>query len=509
MNPNRISRLIWVALPLFALGITGLFAAKAPAASPAPVAPVTSQGAAPSPVSNLPKTLPLTREILSSLSLQDTYRTIADRALPAVVSVYVETVVEDGEAAAEGGNEMDFFDFFFGNPRRGMRREPRERVQQGFGSGFLISADGYLLSNDHVVKNARKITVKFGDGRELPGKLVGTDSDTDLALIKVEGTGFTFLPLGDSDHLRVGDIVVAIGNPFGLQSTFTTGVVSAKGRNQLSEGPRFQNFIQTDVAINPGNSGGPLINIFGEVVGINSMILSRSGGSMGLSFSIPVNMAKEVAEQIKTKGQVVRGWLGVGILEITADKAKELDIPAKGVYVPEVFSNSPAERAGIRPADIILEFNGKEMNGPQDLIQAVGRTAPGTKVNLTILRANEKKQVPITIEPRPQQAVASSQGGRADDGKPAPAPYMGLTVVEDKGGVMITGMTEDSVFRGGRLEVRRGDYIHSVDYQPVATLADYTRFMEAAKAKGKAIIILRRGTVVSVPYVVPLKKERP
>ncbi|MBN8218650.1 MAG: Do family serine endopeptidase, partial [Spirochaetes bacterium] len=442
----------------------------------------------------------LTREQLSGLSLQDTYRTIADRSLSAVVSVYVEVALE--ESPEIGGDMDDFFNFFFGNPRRGKPRpnQPRERTQQAFGSGFLISEDGYLLSNDHVVHNARKITVKFANGTEYPAKVVGTDADTDLALLKIEGKAFTHLSLGDSDVLRVGDIVVAVGNPFGLQSTFTTGVVSAKGRTQLAEGPRFQNFIQTDVAINPGNSGGPLINIFGEVVGINSMILSRSGGSMGLSFSIPVNMAKEVIEQLKTKGSVTRGWLGVGVMDLTADKAKELDIPAKGVYLPEIYSNSPAEKAGLKPADILIEFNGKEIPNSQELVNLVGRTPPGTRITLTVLRANEKKQFTAVIETRPAQQTPSTSGGKADDGKPAPTPYLGLHVKEDKAGVVVTGMEDDSPFRG--YDVRRGDLIYQVDYNTVANLADYTKFMDAAKAKGKAIVIFRRGNAVSYPFVV-------
>jgi Do/DeqQ family serine protease len=466
------------------------------AVGPAPAASGNKSGK----VGNVTAT-PLTREQLSGMGLQDTYRTIADRSLPAVVSLYVEVAVEDNKE--EVGDMDDFFNFFFGNPRRGGRQrpnQPKERTQQAFGSGFLVSEDGYLLSNDHVVRTARKITVKFANGTEYPAKLMGSDADTDLALLKIEGKGFAHLSLGDSDVLRVGDIVVAVGNPFGLQSTFTTGVVSAKGRTQLAEGPRFQNFIQTDVAINPGNSGGPLINIFGEVVGINSMILSRSGGSMGLSFSIPVNMAKEVMDQLKTKGSVTRGWLGVGVIDLSAEKAKELDIPAKGVYIPEVYSNSPAEKAGLKPADILLEFNGKEIASSQELINLVGRTPPGTKINLVVLRANVKKPLSVVIEPRPAQQTPSAIGGRADDGKPAPTPYLGLNVKEDKGGVVVVGMDEDSPFRG--YDVRRGDSIYQIDYNPVANLADYTKFMEQAKTKGKAIVIFRRGNAVSYPFVV-------
>ncbi len=442
---------------------------------------------------------PLSKETLATLSLQETYRAIADKNIPTVVSIQVEATVS-GEGMDPMADQDEFFRRFFGMPAP----KRQERKAQSFGSGFLISKDGYLISNDHVVKNAKKITVKFGgETKEYEAKLIGTDPDTDLALLKIEGKDFPFVSLGNSDQLKIGDIVVAIGNPFGLASTFTTGVVSATGRNQISEGPRFQNFIQSDVAINPGNSGGPLINIYGEVVGINSMILSRGGGNIGIAFSIPVNLAKEVVEQLKAKGSVTRGWLGVVIVDISPEMAKDLDVSQKGVYIPEVSPGSPAEKGGIKAADIILEFDGKEVKNTQDLINRVGRTTPGNTVNLLIQRANKKITLKITIEGKTSGQVAATSPKDNPKASKTSGTF-GLTVQENKGGgVQIVSLDEDSPFRAK--DVRPGDVIRMVNYEDVNSLADYQRLIEAGKNLDRMLFHIQRGNALQ-PVLIRLKK---
>ncbi|MBL8993587.1 MAG: Do family serine endopeptidase [Spirochaetia bacterium] len=448
------------------------------------------------------ETGPLTRETLSSMSLQETYRAIADRNIPAVVSIQVEATISSPEGGDGLADQDEFFRRFFGLPAP--KSKPQERRAQAFGSGFLISKDGYLISNDHVVKNAKKITVKFAnETKEYEAKLIGTDPDTDLALLKIDGKDLPFVSLGNSDQLKIGDIVVAIGNPFGLASTFTTGVVSATGRNQISEGPRFQNFIQSDVAINPGNSGGPLINIFGEVVGINSMILSRGGGNIGIAFSIPITLAKEVIDQLKAKGSVTRGWLGVVIVDISPEMSKDLDVPQKGVYVPEVSAGSPAEKAGVKAADIILEFDGKDVKNTQDLINRVGRTAPGSTINLLVQRANKKVTLKVVIEGKTSGQVAASAPKENPKSQKSGSAF-GLVVQETRGGgVIISSVDEDSPFR--EKDVRPGDVIRMVNYEDVGNLNDYNRLAEAAKGAERVIFHIQRGSSLQ-PVVIRPKK---
>ncbi len=448
---------------------------------------------------------PLTKEDLSVMTLQETYRTIADTCLPTVVSLAVESVVTEESAGFDPFSEQDeFLRRFFGQPPA--KKQPRERKGQAFGSGFLISEDGYLISNHHVVNKAKKITVKFSDsGKEYEGKLIGTDPDTDLALVKIEGHGFPYLALGNSDLLRIGDIVVAIGNPFGLTSTFTTGVVSAKGRNQISEGPRFQNFIQSDVAINPGNSGGPLININGEVVGINSMILSQSGGNIGIAFSIPITMAKEVVEQLKNKGSVTRGWLGVAIVDISPEMAKDLEVTAgKGVYVSEVTAGSPAEKAGIKAADIILDFNGTSLATTRDLINVVSRTAPGTTVAVQVLRANKKVTLKVLVEGKASQVTATEKQPTPEVEKKPSNNYFGIVVSEQAKGLVITDIDKGSPFKD--LEIRPGDVIKMIDYEEVSKLADYQKLMESKKNNEKILFHIQRGNSVQPVVIRPKAK---
>jgi len=278
---------------------------------------------------------------------------------------------------------------------------PRKFQQRGQGSGFIISKDGYILINNHVVGDADLIKVKLSDGREFKAKVIGTDPQSDVAVIKIDATNLPVLRLGDSDKLEVGEWVIAIGNPFGLSQTVTVGVVSAKGRSRIGIND-YEDFIQTDAAINPGNSGGPLVNIHGEAVGMNTAIFSRSGGYMGIGFAIPINMAKAIKDQLLKKGKVTRGWLGVVIQDIDEELAKSFGLEkTEGVLIAEVSEGSPAEKAGLKQGDIILRLNGKKVDDLGELRNKIALTAPGTKVKLEVLRENKRRTIQVTIGEQP------------------------------------------------------------------------------------------------------------
>src|SRR5215471_2208430 len=323
--------------------------------------------------------------------LSTAFRSVAHQAVPSVVFITVEKTVESGNPGALnnpfGGLGEDFLERFFGR-RFPEGQRPHER-QQGAGSGFIISADGQILTNYHVVGDADRVTVKLNDGREFTAKTIGTDQPSDIAVIKIEAHDLPVLRLGDSDAMEVGDWVIAAGNPFGLTESITVGVVSAKGRSRLGIAD-FEDFIQTDAAINPGNSGGPLINLQGEAIGVNTAIASRSGGYMGIGFAIPINMVKAIKEQLVTQGKVVRGYLGVRIQELTRALAESLNIEAtEGILLADVSPRSPAAKAGLKRGDVILSFNGHAVQDPGQLRNTVAMTAPGTKVPLQILRDNQ------------------------------------------------------------------------------------------------------------------------
>ncbi len=285
-----------------------------------------------------------------------------------------------------------FYDFF----RRFAPPEGAQRESRSLGSGFIISEDGYILTNSHVVAATDDITVKLNDKREFMAKLIGVDKRTDVAVIKIEASGLPFVSIGDPDKLRVGDWVLAIGSPFGFESTVTAGIVSAKGRSLPQE--NYVPFIQTDVAINPGNSGGPLFNLDGKVVGINSQIYSRSGGSIGLSFAIPVSVANNVVKQLKNNGKVQRGWLGVGIQDIDKKLAEALDLPGpQGALVTAVMPDSPAEKGDIAPGDVIVRFDSQSILDSDDLPHIVGLITPGKKVKVELFREGIRKHLSVEV----------------------------------------------------------------------------------------------------------------
>lgn len=419
--------------------------------------------------------------------------TLAKKLRPVVVNISTTQVSEGSETSAGPSREEDpsgdFWRRFFGGP---LPRGPQR--QKSLGSGFIIDRDGSILTNNHVVENAEKIMVKLADEREFEAKIVGKDSKTDIAIIRINANGnFPVPALGDSDQLEVGEWVMAIGNPFGLDNTVTAGIISAKGR-RIGAGP-YDNFIQTDASINPGNSGGPLINLRGEVVGINTAIFSQSGGNIGIGFAIPINLVKELLPQLKGKGKVTRGYLGVQIQKLTQEISESLGLDkARGALVANVSKDGPAERAGIKVGDVIVEFDSKEIKESNDLPIMVARTAVDKKVRMKVLR--DKKEISLTVavgELKEEEVVASgkekSELGLTVQGvTPQIAESLGLEHAE---GVVVTAVEPGSA--GDDAGLRRGDVILEVDRKPVRKLADYRKAIGEGK-KGKGVLFLvRRG----------------
>lgn len=456
---------------------------------------------------------------------------LVERTGPAVVNIRTTERARANAPAAgpapqmpEGMDENDpFYEFFrrFFPPRPGQGPGPGPRgrgeggeVPRGVGSGFIISADGFLLTNHHVVEGADEIYVTLTDKRELKGRLIGSDRRTDVALVKIEGTNLPSMRIGDPQRLRVGEWVVAIGSPFGLENTVTAGIVSAKGRDTGDYLP----FIQTDVAVNPGNSGGPLLNMRGEVVGINSQIYSRTGGFMGISFAIPIDEAMRVAEQIRTSGRVTRGRIGVGIAEVTKDVAEPLGLPrSAGALVRNVESGGPADRAGIEVGDIILKFDGREIQRSTDLPRLVGNTKPGAKVPVTVWRKGATRELSVVVaEMQPEQQARAGNGNRSQQGPGAgaatPSNALGLVVAdipEDrkaqlriKGGVLVEG-AEGAAARAG---LRAGDVILSLNNQDVTNARQFNEAVSKLDRTRTHIMLVRRGE--SAQYV-PIRPAAP
>ncbi|MCL4798340.1 MAG: DegQ family serine endoprotease [Burkholderiales bacterium] len=400
---------------------------------------------------------------------------IVEQQGPSVVNISTtQQRQRSGQPRAPQLDEDDpFYEFFRRFIPRGPQG-PREFESQSLGSGFIISADGYILTNAHVVDSADEITVKLSDKRELKAKVIGTDRRTDVALIKVEAGNLPAVRFGDPNRLRVGEWVLAIGSPFGFENTVTAGIVSAKGRSLPQE--NFVPFLQTDVAINPGNSGGPLFNLQGEVVGINSQIYSRTGGFMGLSFAIPIDVALDVQNQLRTAGRVSRGRIGVVIQEVSKELADSFGLqqPA-GALVNAVEKGGPAEKAGVETGDIILKFDGKDVGSSTDLPRIVAATRPGSKVSMQVWRKGARRDLGVTVGEIPEERVAGRGEPSKGRDKPAlAANRLGLVVsdlpAERKRELKVQGGVQVDEIRGTpRGDVRQGDVVLALTAKGVTT----------------------------------------
>jgi len=384
-----------------------------------------------------------------------------------------------------------FFRRFFGEPF-GI---PRERRQTGLGSGVIVDPSGYILTNNHVIRGADEIKVTLFDKREFKGKVIGTDPKTDLAVVKIDAKDLPYIELGDSDKLKVGELVIAIGNPYGLNQTVTMGIVSATGRANVGIAD-YEDFIQTDAAINPGNSGGALVNARGELVGINTAIFSTTGGYQGIGFAIPSNMAKAVMEQLIKNKKVIRGWLGVSIQALTPDMRKHFGLKEdRGVVINQIFENSPAEKAGLKEEDIILQYNGKDITDPTQLRNLVANTPPGKEVELKVFRDGKTFTVKVTIEELPQEVVAAR--GEYENAlrgvvvqNITPQMRRNLQIPSRINGVIVTEISEDSPAAG---YLQKGDVIMAINRTRINNTKDYQKIVSKLKEGDILLFIYRDG----------------
>jgi serine protease Do len=395
-----------------------------------------------------------------------------------------------------------FYEFF----RRFAPQMPREQESQSLGSGFIISADGYILTNAHVVDRADKITVRLTDKREFKAKVIGTDKRTDVALLKIEASGLPKVTLGNPELLKVGEWVLAIGSPFGFDSSVTAGIVSAKGRSLPQE--NFVPFIQTDVAINPGNSGGPLFNMNGEVVGINSQIYSRSGGYMGLSFSIPIDVAMDVVNQLRSSGKVTRGRIGVTIQEVTRELADSFGlVKAAGALISGVEKAGPADKAGILASDVILKFNGKAIGSSADLPRIVAVTKPGEKVVVQLWRKGSTLDVSLVVgEIQDAAEKQLAQSNKAVDASSQSVSRLGLTVrvlnEEQKAELEVEGglLVEEVKGAAARSELQRGDVILAIGNIVIRSVEQFNEVLKKVpQGRNIALLVRRNDGTVYVP----------
>ncbi|WP_447592496.1 DegQ family serine endoprotease [Aquipseudomonas campi] len=436
---------------------------------------------------------------------------LVEAASPAVVNISTRQNLPPRAVASQGqipdleGLPPMFREFFERNLPQAPRNPGRQREAQSLGSGFIISDDGYVLTNNHVVADADEIIVRLSDRSELKAKLIGADARTDVALLKVEGKNLPTVKLGKSEALKVGAWVLAIGSPFGFDHSVTAGIVSAKGRSLPNE--NYVPFIQTDVAINPGNSGGPLFNLDGEVIGINSQIFTRSGGFMGLSFAIPIDVAMDVANQLKTAGKVSRGWLGVVIQEVNKDLAESfgLDKPA-GALVAQVLEEGPAAKGGLQVGDVILNMNGQPIVMSADLPHLVGGLKPGTQVTLDVVREGERKRLQLTIGALPEDGEEVAAG--ADTATERSSNRLGVAVadltgeqkkaLDLRGGVVIKEVQDGPAALIG---LRPGDVITHLNNQAIDSSKTFaTVAQKLPKDRSVSMRVLRQGRASFITF---------
>jgi serine protease Do len=429
----------------------------------------------------------------------ESFSSLAEAVSPAVVNIRTEKTIQGGGRVFQhfkqqnpfGNNDRfnDFFEKFFGE------QPQKDYKQRSLGSGFIIDKDGYIVTNNHVIENADKIKVKLKDGKEYSAKIVGKDPSTDIALIKINaGDNLHVLPFGDSSTIKVGQWVVAIGSPFGLEQTVTAGIISAKGR-VIGSGP-YDNFLQTDASINPGNSGGPLIDMQGQVIGINTAIIASG---QGIGFAIPINLAKGVIEQLKAKGEVTRGWLGVVIQDINDDVADYYGIKdKKGVLVTDVIKGDPADKAGIRPQDIILEVNDKKVETSRDLTSLVANIPVGEKVKITVLRNNKKQTFTVDVAKRPEENKLMSSNGPGkthEDDLGIQVSNITPEVAHQLNVSPSDGVLVDQVASGSKAEsagIQNGDIIKEINHHAVKSVDEFTAQLSKLKKNDEIQLFIWR-----------------
>lgn len=428
---------------------------------------------------------------------------IGKKSTPAVVFIKAQYNSPTADASDEYENPFDyfndeFFKHFFGIPQNKSFKQLPQQPQISGGSGFVISETGYILTNYHVIKDTNQITVVMNNGEEHEGKVIGSDPRTDLAIVKIDAQKLPFLSFGDSDQLDIGAWVIAIGNPFALQSSLTVGVVSAKGRQNLRI-TDLEDFIQTDAAINPGNSGGPLLNLRGEVIGINTAIVSKTGGYMGIGFAIPSNMAKHVVNQILDNGTVKRGYLGIFLQELDKEMAEAFNLDkSEGVLVSEVTKDSPAEKGGLKQGDIILEYNGKQVKNLSSFRNDISNIEPGAEVILKVMRNGKPETIKIVLGTYPDEVAIAKQstqiGIEVSELKNLPEEILNkYNYNPSSDGVMITSVKHNSIAEKAGLKA--GMLILQINQKKVKSLLDFQEVIKDADQKKHIILLIRHQNV--------------
>jgi serine protease Do len=432
-------------------------------------------------------------------ALTTSFAPIVKNAQPAVVSIASTKVVKtSGDEGLSPLFDDPMFRQFFGDGPQNRFGKQREQREQGLGSGIIVAPDGYILTNNHVIDGANEIRVFTSDKRELKARVIGADPKTDIAVVKVEAKNLPTLPFADSSQAQVGDIVLAIGNPFGVGQTVTMGIISATGRGNLGI-EDYEDFIQTDAAINPGNSGGALINASGQLIGINTAILSRAGGNQGVGFAVPANLARTVMNQLLKDGKVVRGYLGVMIQPVTPEIAKAFNLPdARGALVGEVTPDGPAARAGLAQGDVIIELNGVRVDDNRELRLKISQLAPGSAIKLKLIRDGNPREINITLGELPNEKEAASDRKPESDSPDGlsvenltPQIARQLDLQSNASGVIVTGVQDGS--RADDAGLRRGDVIQQVNRQPVNNVAEFERTMKQAGDKSVVLLVNRNG----------------
>lgn len=424
---------------------------------------------------------------------------LVEKQGPAVVNISTTQIIHNAENFPNLPEGDPLYEFF----RRFAPQMPREQESQSLGSGFIISADGYIMTNAHVVDHAEKITVRLTDKREFRAKVIGADRRTDVALLKIEASGLPKITVGNPNTLKVGEWVVAIGSPFGFDSSVTAGIVSAKGRSLPQD--NFVPFIQTDVAINPGNSGGPLFNMNGEVVGINSQIYTRSGGSMGLSFAIPIDVATDVVDQLRSSGKVTRGRIGVTIQELTRELAESFGLSKpNGALISSVEKGGAADKAGIEASDVILKFDGKVVNSSADLPRMVAATKPGSKVGVELWRKGAAKQVTVVVAEMPDDGKLARAEKKPSEDAGEMIARLGIAVSElnkaqrqelqINGGLVVEDV-KGSVARAAGLQP--GDVLLAIGNIQIRSLKQFNEILKQVAKGGIVALLVRRGDAAS------------